>query len=386
MTNFPTVGTTVITVFCLQIVILCVLLMRKPEQRLSNRLLALVLFFAMLNAANFALSYFLYLSGWAEAYRYFNLKLLFGLGPAIYLLSRSLLQASFSWNPRFYFHFLPVALEFLYHRSIWYERGVIGILQTPSNTYEYLYLIIQYLGLVSLSVYALFTMRVIWKHYGGKLSDLFAPELKPGRGLVRSLLYLILFFGLWYFIRGVDVYFFRGAYRSYYYFPMFTLLSAKVVWLGFRAYNLSPPKEGGMEPLDGKKQTKGLKINTQEYAAVIQQLEQLMEEQKLFLNPDLNLKLLAEIVQLPPRSVSKAINERKGCNFQNFVNHYRIEEFQRRVGEPEARRLTLLAHAYASGFASKSTFNSVFKTATGVTPRQYVKRLQNNKLEKGPET
>lgn len=199
-------------------------------------------------------------------------------------------------------------------------------------------------------------------------------------------MYLILFFGLWYLIRGVDVFFFRGAYRSYYYFPMFTLLSANMVWLGFKAYNFSPPKEAGLEEKIGIKQKRDAKVDQQEYVPVIQHLEDLMRDQRLFLNPDLSLKHLAQIAELPQRSVSKAINEGKGCNFQTFVNRYRIQEFKRRMGEPEAERLTFLAHAFASGFASKSTFNSVFKNATGLTPRQYMKYHQNKTETKGPET
>lgn len=370
----------------MQIVILCVLLFRKTEEGVSNRLLALVLFFAMLNAANFCLSYVLYLSGWGESYRYFNLKLLFGLGPAIYLCFQSLLKLTFVWKPWFYVHFLPVSLEFIYHRSVWFEKGVIGILQRPSNSYEYLYLIIQYLGVSSLFVYAMVTIRILWNHHRLRPTDFLASGLKPDQKLVRSVLYLILFFGLWYFIRGIDVYFFRGAYRSYYYFPMFTLLSAKMVWLGFMAYNLSPPKESGMQTLIGEKKQAPVKVGAQEYVAVIQRIEDLMDKKKLFLNPDLNLKLLAETAKLPPRTVSKAINAGKGCNIQAFVNHYRIAEFQRRITAPEAGQLTLLAHAFASGFASKSTFNSVFKNAIGITPRQYVQTYQDNVSEKGPET
>ena len=329
----------------MQIVILCVLLFRKTEQLVSNRLLALVLFFAMLNAANFCLSYVLYLGGWGESYRYFNLKLLFGLGPAIYLCFQSLLKPTFVWKPWFYVHFLPVSLEFVYHRSVWFEKGVIGILQRPSTAYEYLYVIIQYLGVCSLFVYAIVTIRILWNHHGQRPTNFLASDLKTDHKLARSVLYLILFFGLWYFIRGLDVYFFRGAYRTYYYFPMFTLLSAKMVWLGFRAYNLSPPKEGGMQILTGGKKQAPVKVGAQEYVAVIQQLEDLMDRKKLFLNPDLNLKLLAETAKLPPRTVSKAINAGKGCNFQAFVNHYRIAEFQRRITAPEAGQLTLLAHA-----------------------------------------
>lgn len=386
MTNYPTVGTTIIAVFCFQILILCVLLLRKKEYKVRNRLLVLVLFFAMLKAANFSLTYTLYLVGWEKLYPYFNLKLLFGIGPAIYFFTQSLLKQNFIWQQKYFLHFLPVSLEFLYHRSNWFEKGVIGILQEPSNTYEYLYIGVQYLGLASQCIYALLALALAWHYYRGVDFAIHGPARKQFRRLISSVAFLIIFFGLWYLLRGTDVFFFRGAYRSYYYFPMFTLLSAQMVWLGFRAYHWKPVNMAEVKNLEVEDSILEVEKDPKEYDEVIQQLERLMQQQQLYLSPELNLKVFSQYADLPQRTVSKAINESRGCNFQTFVNKYRIEEFKSRIRKPNAVQLTLLAHAYASGFASKSTFNVVFKKTTGMTPRAYMKLIQESTSVKGPET
>jgi len=55
----------------------------------------------------------------------------------------------------------------------------------------------------------------------------------------------------------------------------------------------------------------------------------------------------------------------------DFVNGYRVREVQRRIAAGEARALKMLALAMDAGFASKSTFNQVFKKHTNLTPSDY---------------
>jgi len=65
------------------------------------------------------------------------------------------------------------------------------------------------------------------------------------------------------------------------------------------------------------------------------------------------------------------INREFNSNFFTFVNGYRVEEAKRRLAEPESRRIKLLALALDCGFASKSSFNRVFKEMAGMTPSEF---------------
>jgi len=65
------------------------------------------------------------------------------------------------------------------------------------------------------------------------------------------------------------------------------------------------------------------------------------------------------------------LNEKHGRNFFTFINEYRVREVISRINDPKFQHYTILAIAFDSGFNSKSTFNSIFKSYTGKTPSQY---------------
>jgi len=66
-----------------------------------------------------------------------------------------------------------------------------------------------------------------------------------------------------------------------------------------------------------------------------------------------------------------------GKNFYTLVNDYRIDEVKRRLVDPQYKNLTILAIAYDSGFNAKSSFNTIFKEKTGVTPSEYLRQVSS---------
>ncbi|MPR37234.1 AraC family transcriptional regulator [Salmonirosea aquatica] len=100
-------------------------------------------------------------------------------------------------------------------------------------------------------------------------------------------------------------------------------------------------------------------------------LKDLMDSEKLFLQPELTLVELASHLDIHPNYLSQTINEMEGASFYDYINGMRIEEFKRRVSLAENQKFTLLALAFDCGFNSKSAFNRVFKKATGLSPSQY---------------
>lgn len=105
--------------------------------------------------------------------------------------------------------------------------------------------------------------------------------------------------------------------------------------------------------------------------ALLARLEALMEQEKIYLDPMLNLQQLADRLDLPPHQLSQLLNQVRGESFSDFVNRYRVEDFKERITDPAQSHLSLLGLAYASGFNSKAAFNAVFKKMTGETPSAY---------------
>ncbi|WP_291162197.1 AraC family transcriptional regulator [Gemmatimonas sp. UBA7669] len=102
----------------------------------------------------------------------------------------------------------------------------------------------------------------------------------------------------------------------------------------------------------------------------------LMEEEHLYRSAELTLGELAERLGTTPHRLSEVLNASLELSFYDFINGYRVREVQARLLGPDGARLTYLALALDAGFASKSTFNAVFKKHTGMTPSEYRRAAQ----------
>jgi AraC-like DNA-binding protein len=96
-----------------------------------------------------------------------------------------------------------------------------------------------------------------------------------------------------------------------------------------------------------------------------------MEREQPWKDSELTLPDLAARLKSTPHKVSEVLNAEMDQTFYDFVNGYRVREVQRRITAGEARSLKMLALAMDAGFASKSTFNEVFKKHTSQTPSGY---------------
>lgn len=97
-------------------------------------------------------------------------------------------------------------------------------------------------------------------------------------------------------------------------------------------------------------------------------------EEQPFLVPNLSLRSLADQLEIHPNKLSWLLNEQLGQNFNEFINHFRIEYFKKLVVDPENSHISLLGLAYESGFNSKTVFNTYFKKQEGITPKEFLKQ------------
>lgn len=124
-----------------------------------------------------------------------------------------------------------------------------------------------------------------------------------------------------------------------------------------------------------KYQRSGLK--KKDVARYVGQLEEHMEKEKPFLDRELSIFDLSERLHIPRHFLSEIINEHMGKNFYTLVNDYRVEEVKKRLVDPRYKNLTILAIAFDSGFNAKSSFNTIFKEKTGMTPSEYVRQVSS---------
>ena len=96
-----------------------------------------------------------------------------------------------------------------------------------------------------------------------------------------------------------------------------------------------------------------------------------MDQDLLFLDPNLSLASLAKKLKLSPNHLSQIINTQFKTNFFGFLNYFRIREAQKALAKVKLADTSILNIAMAVGFNSKSAFNGAFKSETGMTPTQY---------------
>ena len=107
-------------------------------------------------------------------------------------------------------------------------------------------------------------------------------------------------------------------------------------------------------------------------------LQEVLEIEKPYLNEDLTLGALAEMIPTTDKKLSALLNHNMEISFYDLINSYRLEEVKSKMMNPAFDKYTFLAIAYDSGFKSKTSFNRVFKKSTGLSPSQYKKQFVLN--------
>ncbi|GAB5455772.1 MAG: AraC family transcriptional regulator [Henriciella sp.] len=95
----------------------------------------------------------------------------------------------------------------------------------------------------------------------------------------------------------------------------------------------------------------------------------LLDQERVYLDPDIKVGDLARRLRQPDYKVTRCITQHLGFqNFNQMINDYRIEEAKRLLSDPRFDELSILAVAMESGFGSVGPFNRAFKQRTQQTP------------------
>jgi len=331
------------------------------------------------------------MDGYREALFYLPLQQLLILGPVIYFYTRSLLNPDFRLRKSQWLHFLPAALYLLYSLIV-----LVGDKLLLDEIYFYadgrdkdLDPWYQVAGLVSM----LFYFGLSLKHYENYKKLAFKvlsfAETVVYRWVQRYLLavLVILLLRILFFVLNPE----WGEFGSkFWYYLCFSILFYYISITGYShavrtqslALGLSPLQQqvASINSLTLENKTELLRNDSKPTSGLDEleqwkeHLEQLMENEKLYINPGLTLLDLAEKLETTPRQISQIVNQGFHMNFNDFVNQYRTQAVIQKLSAQEHQIKTLLAIALECGFNSKSTFNRAFKKHTGLTPKKYLEK------------
>ena len=100
-------------------------------------------------------------------------------------------------------------------------------------------------------------------------------------------------------------------------------------------------------------------------------LEELFEKQEVYIKEDITLNSAALALKTNTSYLSGLINQDYKCNFNQFVNKYRIEKACEYLSDGYKDIYTIESIGESVGFKSKSVFNQAFKEVTGITPSTF---------------
>ncbi|MCQ2295566.1 MAG: AraC family transcriptional regulator [Bacteroidales bacterium] len=112
---------------------------------------------------------------------------------------------------------------------------------------------------------------------------------------------------------------------------------------------------------------------------VVEQLQQLFEEGKIYLDSELSIDHLSSQMGVSRTVLSKVINQHVGCTFPTLLNHYRINEAIRLLSNSETQNYKMEAISSMSGYNNRQVFHAAFKKETGLTPLEFKKVLFSTK-------
>lgn len=105
-------------------------------------------------------------------------------------------------------------------------------------------------------------------------------------------------------------------------------------------------------------------------------LQQALDQERIHARNGLTIGQLADHLHVPEHQLRRHINDQLGFrNFNDFLNHHRLNEVAKRLVDPDQQRLPVLTLALDSGYSSLSPFNKAFKARFELTPSEY--RRQN---------
>lgn len=283
---------------------------------------------------------------------------LFAFGPIMYFFARLALQEEYQLSPLHFLHYLPSLLSFAASLAILplTEPAPLGIY--THFFYNHYTMMLGFFGGISYVIYLFLILRIFRKK---NLLNVRAWQYNP-----ETTIFIILY-GLLLFAIVCDL--FSTILQSLILLEIVMLiLTASVLILFF--VNFKYPhfylavQETARKETVKRSYLKNVNINELE-----KRLSTIMTEEKIFINEDLSLNLLAKHCEITPHQLSQYINTYKDTNFNGFINQYRIDEAKRLLEEkPDS---SILEIAFEVGFKSKSAFNSAFVKITSNTPKKF---------------
>ena len=371
--------------------LLSFLIFQKHRKLYANRFLSLFMFLYSLILSQMLLNDL----GYGEKIPHVLLAFLgfpFLIGPLHFLYAKFLINLPAKMKKKDWLHFIPFIIVELYFLSYLFktEQQRQAMFDNQQTTAVSSLLVIHnWLIIVQGMVYLIYTIILINK-YSKDIKNIFSTIEKIKLNWLKIISYMVIFVLSFFMIENFLMLF---DIQLSYHFNLTSFLYAILIYiLGYIGFSKSeifaaPELAVSMSQLSNYDQNSlELKPNSvpkyeksglgqQKAKKYLDTLLKLMEKEEPFRKSELTLNQLAEILSISPHNLSEVLNTQLNQNFFDFINHYRIKQVKHDLIDPKKQQLKILSIAFDAGFNSKTSFNTIFKKVSGLTPSQYRKQV-----------
>lgn len=363
----------------LQGVITGTLLLNSKKNKRSNKFLALALFsFCFLNTKT--LLHTLHL--WdTHIFRFFPNGFELVLPPLLYFYIKLLVSPKFSFKIKHCLHFIPFFLSQMYAFVVYFfvlktndfnEKDIIA----ENLNFNFVKQLDEYLLLISLTLYLFYGYKEL-KNYKNWLDSTTSDSTFPDFGWLKDIFNLSILIGAFLLINhSLDIFFNLKSTSILHWHLLILFITFLIYYIGLKGY-LQPDYTFNKNEITLKNNSTSITSNIK-ISETIKQLQKVMNEDKVFLNPKLSIYQLSNTLGVSQKKLSLAINQYFKMNFRDFINKYRIEEVKSKLNDIDYNHMSILGIALECGFNSEASFYRIFKKNTGVSPKEFIHRKNNN--------
>lgn len=291
-------------------------------------------------------------------------------GPFLYLYVTKLTQENATFSLNDLIHFLPYAIFSLTHLIFFTNRPLLSSQFEVDQGWFILNMLRVITLFISLSMYSLFSIRAIRKHKKS-IKDSFSFESSNiTLSWLKQVTFIFIATYLVLIINTLAGNIAQDVMSTSHYIPAFglTFFCFSLSYYGFNQPLIFTHTQQKTQLQDSDLPGS---LTSEMRAKYLAKLIEHMDTEKPFLNSELTINLLADKLKLPRHYITEILKLDLNKSFFALVNDYRVEEVKERLVSDTYKDESVLQVALASGFNSKSSFNSLFKQHTGMTPSQY---------------
>ncbi|MBD5356909.1 MAG: AraC family transcriptional regulator [Bacteroides sp.] len=116
-------------------------------------------------------------------------------------------------------------------------------------------------------------------------------------------------------------------------------------------------------------------IGEEKSRQLFESLKSLMDNEKLYRNPQLTRETVMERLETNPTYLAQSIKDNTGMNYSQYVNSFRIRDALKALSDKSRIEEPIKGIALESGFNSMANFYKLFQQHTGISPTAYRKSL-----------